>query len=99
MESIGQDWVSWGRDGLVDYLFPMNYTLDATQAMVRASEHLAAVDGACPVWEGLWNKPEMTVPALIEQIKLVINAGAQGIVIFEYYGLSDADIEAIRKLA
>ncbi len=98
VESIAQDWVKWGKDGLVDYLFPMNYTLDAKQAVERANGHIAAVDGACPVWEGLWNKPEMSIPTLIEEIQGVLHAGAQGLVIFEYYGLSDEDIEAIRKL-
>jgi uncharacterized lipoprotein YddW (UPF0748 family) len=96
VESIGQDWVKWGKSGLVDYLFPMNYTLDAKQAVERANNHIAAVGGACPVWEGLWNKPEMTVPMLIEEIQGVLRAGAQGLVIFEYYGLSDEDIEAIQ---
>jgi len=98
VESIGQDWVKWGKNGLVDYLFPMNYTLDVKEAAERANNHIVAVAGACPVWEGLWNKPEMTVSTLIEEIKGVLQAGTDGVVIFEYYGLSDEDIGAIKEL-
>lgn len=98
VENLGQDWVKWAKDGLVDYLFPMNYSLDANQVIERTGGHIAEIDGACHIWEGIWNRPSMTTEMLIEQIYGAISTGSQGIVIFEYYGLSDADLEAIRQL-
>jgi uncharacterized lipoprotein YddW (UPF0748 family) len=96
---IGQDWEDWGRRRLVDYMFPMNYTMNNTIAVKRTRNHVAGMSGSgVPLWEGLWNRPEVTTPMLMEQVRCVLAAGAQGIVIFEYYSLDDQDLRALSKL-
>lgn len=95
---IGQDWEDWGRRGLVDVMMPMNYTMSADIAAKRARNHRHALDGSVPLWEGLWHRKAMTTPMLVEQIDRVLDQGARGITIFEYFGLSDDDLAAIKAI-
>ena len=98
--SIGQDWEDWGKRRLVDFMFPMNYTMSTKIAIKRTRNHVAALAGAgIPLWEGLWNRPAMSTPMLMEQVHGVLAQGAQGIVIFEYYGLDDEDLRALQRLS
>ena len=95
---IGQDWEDWARRRLVDYIFPMNYTMNAKIAVKRARNHAAALAGSgVPLWEGLWNRPAMSTTMLLEQVRGVLAQGAQGIVIFEYFGLDDGDLRALSR--
>jgi len=98
--AIGQDWEDWGKRKLVDFMFPMNYTMSAKIAIKRTRNHVAAMAGSgVPLWEGLWNRAALTTPMLMEQVNGVLAQGAQGIVIFEYYGLDDDDLRALSQLA
>ena len=100
--SNGQDWEEWAKRGLVDYIFTMNYTNIAELAAKYTRNHIAILQGACPVWEGLGKESSgssLTTPMLVEQIKAVLREGANGIVIFAYSALTDEDIEAIRSLS
>lgn len=97
----GQDWVDWAEKGLVDFLFPMNYTDSAEQARLRAADHVACVGGAVPVWEGLaqsLSRRTLSPEALMEQVTGVLGAGADGVVLFEYRGVGDEHIRAINSL-
>ncbi len=97
--TIGQDWESWARQGLVDYMFPMNYTMSTKIAIKRTRNHVAALEGSgVPLWEGLWNRQALSTPMLMEQARGALAQGAQGIVIFEYHGLDDQDLSALGKL-
>ncbi len=96
-----QDWLSWAEQGLVDYLFPMNYTNSLRVAVTRTTSHLALVGGRVPVWEGLGKSSsgsQLTTQALSDQIRGVVEAGADGVVLFHYGAVTDADIEAIDGL-
>ena len=96
-----QDWVSWGREGLVDYLFPMNYTNSVAAARHAAMLHVAAVQGGCPIWEGLGKRSSLSclsTQQLVEQARGIREAGAQGIVIFSYAGIEESDWNALAAL-
>ena len=100
--SQGQDWVQWAEQGLVDYLFPMTYTQSPRVAVMRTTAHLAQVAGKVPVWEGLCKRASRfarcTPEELVEQMRGVLDQGAQGVVVFSYSSLGQEDLEAIRAL-
>ena len=98
IRSQAQDWVQWAEEGLVDFLFPMNYTNSLRVAASRTISHVALVGGTVPVWEGLGkasSASQLTTEALAEQVSAVIAAGAQGIVLFHYRAVTEDDINAI----
>lgn len=96
---IGQDWEEWARRGLVDFLFPMNYTMSTKIAIKRTRNHVAALEGTdIPLWEGLWNRQALSTPMLMAQVQGVLDQGAQGVVIFEYFGIDDQDLQALSQL-
>jgi len=96
-----QDWVQWAEEGLVDFLFPMNYTNSLRMAVTRTMAHVALVRGRVPIWEGLGkfsSASQLSPEALGEQIKGVLEAGAQGVVIFHYRALTEEDLQTICRL-
>jgi uncharacterized lipoprotein YddW (UPF0748 family) len=97
----GQDWVEWGREGLVDYLFPMNYTNSLDCVRARANCHSALVGDAAPFWEGLGKRSSasrLSTDDLEAQIRASFDAGASGIVIFQYPALTDEDLSMLEGL-
>ncbi len=100
-ETQGQDWVLWAENGWVDYIFPMNYTDSNRDAVMRTRAHKAVLGGEAVLWEGLGKKSHntnKTPEELVEQIELVMDAGSEGIVIFEERDLTAEDIAALKKL-
>lgn len=100
IRSQAQDWVEWAEEGIVDYLFPMNYTNSLRVAVTRTISHIALVGTRVPVWEGLGKSSSasgLTTDALMQQVEGVLDAGADGIVLFSYAGIEDEDIEAIGR--
>jgi len=96
-----QDWVQWAEEGLVDFLFPMTYTNSLRVAVTRTLCHVALVRGRVPVWEGLGkasSASQLTTEALAEQVSGVLDAGAQGVVLFHYGAVTEDDIGAIGHL-
>jgi len=97
----GQDWPLWAEQKLVDYMFPMNYTPSLRGAVTRATCHAALVGGRVPLWEGMCRHSQQAMldtPALIEQMRAVLDVGAQGVVIFSYASLKDEDLAAVKQL-
>ena len=100
-EGQAQDWALWGREGLVDYLFPMNYTPSVAAAREATRLHVAAVRGGCAVWEGLGKRSSLSylpTTLLMEQVRGVLEEGAAGIVIFSYSGIEESDWQALAAL-
>jgi len=96
--SNGQDWVAWAERGIVDFLFPMNYTNSTRDARMRTRCHRALVGDRCPLWEGLGKHSSasaLSTQVMVEQIKVCLEEGSQGIVLFSYPALSDGDLAAI----
>lgn len=87
-ETVGQDWVRWCEQGWLDFVCPMNYTLDAELFAQRATIHRGAVPAGVPVVQGIGiasSSGRMTRPdQLAVQIALARRAGAAGFVGFCY---------------
>ncbi len=83
-DSIAQDWVTWAREGYVDFLCPMNYVTDDAEATELITTQLAAVDGVVPIYPGLGPSAKSLAPEqVVHQLDLVREAGAKGVVLFE----------------
>lgn len=99
--SQAQDWVGWAEEGLVDFLFPMNYTNSLQICLTRTISHVALVGDGVPVWEGLGKKSscsELSTEALAAQVRGVREAGARGVVLFQYRAVTEEDVQAIRRV-
>ena len=97
----GQDWGDWGERGLVDYMMPMTYTNSTLMVRRRTRNHVAQVKGGCHVWEGLGKRSSrsaLSTQALLEQTKVALEEGAEGIVIFHHAALTDEDLAALSRL-
>jgi len=96
-----QDWVKWAEKGIVDYLFPMNYTNNISTFKKLTKSHVGLVRSRVPIWEGIGNKSsmsELSTQALAEQAQAARDSGAQGVVIFSYGSMTDDDFKAIREV-
>ncbi len=96
-----QDWAGWAEEGIVDYLFEMNYTNSIRLAVLRTLAHVAQVKGKVPLWQGLGKRSSMSVlstEVLKKQVRGVLEAGADGIVIFTYPALTPEDLAFLRQL-
>ncbi|MHC4294565.1 MAG: glycoside hydrolase family 10 protein [Planctomycetota bacterium] len=101
LETQGQDWVLWAEKGYVDYFFPMNYTNLHREAIMRTVAHKALLGDKAVLWEGLGKQSHntnQTTDELIEQVRLVLDVGIPGVVLFEQRQLTDEDYAALKKL-
>lgn len=99
IEHQGQDWVAWAEQGLVDYLFPMTYTVSPRMLQMRTVAHVAQVGRRVPVWEGLCKQAgaiRLTTRGLAAQARLARECGAKGVVLFSYPAVTNADIKALK---
>jgi uncharacterized lipoprotein YddW (UPF0748 family) len=83
-EAYGQDWVAWARNGVVDFVCPMDYTLDRVELARLLEEQTDAVRGAVPLYAGLGAFKMQSLLTLIEQVEAARAAGADGFVAFSY---------------
>ena len=87
-ENNGQDWVLWCQEGWLDFVCPMNYTLDAKLFAERAAIHREAVPADFPILQGIGiaagtGRME-AAEELAVQIMLARQAGSAGFVGFAY---------------
>jgi len=52
-ENVGQDWVRWCREGWLDFVCPMNYTLDPKLFAERTAIHRQVLPAGFPLIEGI----------------------------------------------
>jgi len=98
-EQQGQDWLQWVEEGLVDFVFPMNYTNSLRMCLTRTVAHAALVNRRAPLWEGLRSSASQLTPADLErQARGALEAGATGIVLFSYPALTDEDFAVLRAI-
>ena len=87
-ENNGQDWARWCREGWLDFVCPMNYTLDPELFAARAATHRQAVPKDFPIVQGIGIASGAgtmeTSAELAVQIMLARQAGARGFVGFAY---------------
>jgi len=85
--SVFQDWGLWVREGLVDFVCPMNYTENLAEMRSRTAADRDTIAGKAPFYEGLYatyspdqvQEPDM----LAAQIAAARELGAGGFVLFE----------------
>jgi uncharacterized lipoprotein YddW (UPF0748 family) len=83
-ELLGQDWPEWLRAGALDFVCPMDYTLDEEELAEVLESHVATVRGAVPVYVGLAAFRMTSAWQLIDQVVSARAAGADGFVAFAY---------------
>ncbi|MGC9318011.1 MAG: family 10 glycosylhydrolase, partial [Armatimonadota bacterium] len=71
-ENDAQDWITWSREGYLDFLCPMNYTGDVEVFRNKLEPQMDLVGGVLPVYAGIGVSPTRSrTPAnLYEQIML-----------------------------
>lgn len=84
----GQDWTRWCREGWLDFVCPMNYTLDPVVFAQRTKTHLSVVPPGFPVVEGIGIASAQgamkTAQELAVQIAIARKYGAAGFIGFAY---------------
>jgi uncharacterized lipoprotein YddW (UPF0748 family) len=100
-ENNGQDWVRWCREGWLDFVCPMNYTLDPQLFAERAAVHRKAVPEGFPIVQGIGIASGAgtmaTAEELAVQIMLARQAGAAGFAGFAYQPNHTAELLAPLK--
>ncbi len=88
-ESIGQDWVRWCREGWLDEVFPMNYTLDPAVFAARSVVHRDAVPAGFRVIQGIGSDSGagsmQGADELAVQIALARQTGSPGWCLFAWH--------------
>lgn len=86
-DDVAQDWVTWARNGYVDFLCPMNYTSSIDGFRSRLRLQLGAVGGRVPVYSGIGaSAPGLVVEQVIDQVRAARALGADGFIVFNYAG-------------
>ena len=81
--SVGQDWVSWVEQGLLDMIMPMDYTDSPGQFATLLAEQLTLVDGRVPVYPGIGaSSPGLPVDQVIVQVLETRNQATGGFTVF-----------------
>ena len=97
----GQDWVTWCRDGWLDFVCPMNYSTDREVHRERLAGQMPLVADSVPVYDGIGRKSsagEMDAEMMICQAEDALELGAKGIAIFQFTALNDADFRGLAAL-
>jgi len=99
----GQDWPEWARDGLVDAIYLMNYSLDRTEHLerVRLGLRLARRRRQALFCDGVGKKSSLGLNPtenVVAFIRDSLAVGVDGISIFHYNGMTDDDFEVVRGL-
>jgi len=83
-EAVGQEWPLWVRDGALDFVCPMDYTVNREEVSQRVRAQLRETRGAVPLYAGLGAFMMDSADTLIEQVDAAREAGADGFVAFAY---------------
>lgn len=95
---IGQDWARWAEEGIIDVLCPMLYTNDLDLFERFAGKARAAVGDHCRLFAGIAIKSshnENTPEGVSAEVKRARRAGADGVVFFSGYSLSEDVMTAL----
>ncbi|MFO7948420.1 MAG: hypothetical protein R6V19_16580, partial [Armatimonadota bacterium] len=87
LRGVGQDWVTWAKEGYVDFLCPMDYTNSDVAFGGYVTTQLVQVDGAVPVYPGIGassSSSTLSPDRVAGQIEIARHAGTDGFIIFNY---------------
>ncbi|MGD9497188.1 MAG: family 10 glycosylhydrolase [Armatimonadota bacterium] len=96
-ENDAQDWITWAREGYLDFLCPMDYTGSVEAFRATLEPQVAVIDGLIPLYAGIGVSPTRSATAanLSEQIMASRELGADGFLIFSLTGFSRDLLPAI----
>jgi uncharacterized lipoprotein YddW (UPF0748 family) len=87
-EEVGQTPAAWAKQGLVDFLCPMDYTADLGRLQSYVEEQTTQLAGAVPLAVGIGafadNSPFSSPQQMADQIDMARGQGAAGFVVFNY---------------
>ena len=86
IQSIGQDWGSWLRDGLVDFLTPMNYAEDLYRFTALADQQLQLPGARGKIFPGIGvtaNESQLSGDEVVQQIVALRQRGIKGFALFD----------------
>ena len=85
-DCFGQKWSDWARDGLIDFVCPMDYWLSPENFGNVVRDQIAKAGEAVPVYAGVLRSGEypLTGDQLAEYAERASAAGASGICFFHY---------------
>jgi len=98
---VGQDWAGWLREGLLDYVMPMNYSLSTRIAAEWTRNNvtsIAGVKGACRLLEGIVRHVSLTPERFLAHVQAIAAQGVDGICIFDEPNVRDEDLALLRTL-
>ncbi len=84
--SVGQDWDSWLRTSVVDYVVPMDYSNDSKKFASYLQQHAAIKSHARRTIVGIGvtaNESRLSARQVIEQINLVRKYNLPGVALFD----------------
>ncbi|MBN1477910.1 family 10 glycosylhydrolase, partial [Candidatus Sumerlaeota bacterium] len=84
-ESVGQDWVAWIDEGLLDFICPMDYTDSAVEFGMLVQSQSGFVAGRIPLVPGIGvsaSSSTLSPDQAIYQASLTRSLGAQGFILF-----------------
>jgi len=100
MKSVGQDWASWLDAGIVDFVCPMNYTVDRTRFSALVRNQLALPRAAGRVYPGIGvtaAESQLEPDQVIEQVRALRKLGANGFVLYDLsHTLLDETLPALK---
>jgi uncharacterized lipoprotein YddW (UPF0748 family) len=86
IQTVGQDWISWAKEGLLDFVNPMVYWVPPETVEQRTADYLKRIEGKCPIYPGILTSTDFNVP--VENVKKYVQgireAGGHGITLFCY---------------
>lgn len=98
--SIGQDWLQWIEEGLLDFVCPMDYTSDPAAFQRYVENQLDLIDGKVPLYPGIGATAtgiSMRPEEVLLQAEIAKSVGAQGFTIFNLTkSTADAHLPAFK---
>ena len=97
--SLGQDWEKWSKTGVVDVLCPMIYSNDKDWFKERLQEVLLTAKNGCKVYSGIAiesSTNQNTLEGVASQVRIAKKTGADGVVIFSGFSLTEEFGEVIK---
>lgn len=91
---LGQDWVAWAQEGLVDFVCPMSYTHDRDEHWGWLREHVRCMADRAELWEAVaraWAAGENPPQEVLNQSLDVLRGGADGIASYKMGAFNDED--------
>ncbi len=81
---IKQDWMSWVKERILDFVCPMDYTANRETFYENVREQVLEVNGQIPIAIGIGAYLHDDEWQFIEQVKIARDLGSDGFVIFSY---------------